>query len=117
MSELEDELQLDDFSGQQKVPNNVGILVLGICSIFPGCICYGVPGIVCGIISLTLASKANKLIQENANRFTPESIQLVKAGRICAIIGICTSSLFLIFIIAYFVIVGSIFASIASAGM
>lgn len=117
MSELEDDLQLDEFQGQQKVPNNVGVLVLGICSIFPGCICYGVPGIVCAIIALSLASKANSLIEDNPNRYTPESIQLVKAGKICAIVGLCTSSLFLIFIIAYFAVVGSIFASAASMGM
>ncbi len=115
MSELEDEIQLDDnYLGNEKVPNSVGALVLGICSIFPGCFCYGVVGIACGIIALVLANKANKLIDEHPNRYTKESIQLVKAGKICGIIGLALSSLYLIFLIAYIAIVGTMFASIAS---
>ncbi len=115
MSELENGMQLDDnYLGNEKVPNSVGALVLGICSIFPGCFCYGVVGIACGIIALVLASKANKLVEEHPNRYTKESIQLVKAGKICGIIGLALSSLYLIFIIAYIAIVGTMFASVAS---
>lgn len=118
MSELEDDLQLDsEHLGNEKVPNNVGILVLGICSIFPGCFCYGIVGIACGIIALVMASKATKLIKENPGRYTAESIQLVKAGKICGIIGLCLSSIYLIFLILYLVIVGSLFFSVASMGI
>lgn len=115
MSELEDDFQLDsEHLGNEKVPNNVGVLVLGICSIFPGCFCYGIVGIVCGIIALVLASKANKLIADNPNRYTAESKQLVKAGKICGIIGLALSSLYLVFLIIYIVAVGTMFASFAS---
>jgi hypothetical protein len=95
MSDLEDDLQLDsEHLRNEKVPNNVGILVLGICSIFPGCFCYGIVGVVCGIIALVMAGKANKLIEDNPNRYTSESKQLVKAGKICGIIGLSLSSLY-----------------------
>jgi hypothetical protein len=112
MEELDDNLEMNNL-GTKKVPNNVGILVLGICSIFPGCFCYGVPGIVCGIIALVMSGKANKLIQENSGMYNEGSKQLVKAGRICAIIGLSLSILFFLFIIVYFVFVG---AALTSAG-
>ena len=110
MEELDDNIEINNL-GTKKVPNNVGILVLGICSIFPGCVCYGVPGIVCGIIALVLSSKANKLIQANPGMYDDSSKQLVKAGRICAIIGLSLSILFFLFLIAYLIIVGTVITS------
>jgi hypothetical protein len=115
MSDLEDSIQLDDgYVGNEKVPNNVGVLVLGICSIFPGCFCYGILGVACGIIALVLATKANKLISDNPNKYSKESIQLVKAGKICGIIGLILSSLYVLFLIIYIAFVGTMFASMAS---
>jgi hypothetical protein len=113
MEELDDNLEINNL-GTKKVPNNVGILVLGICSIFPGCICYGVPGIVCGIIALVLSSKANKLIQANPGMYDEGSKQLVKAGKICGIIGLSLSILFFLFIIIYFIIVGTALSSLGA---
>ena len=118
MTELEDGIELDQsMNGQEKVPNNVGVLVLGICSIFPGCFCYGIVGVICGIIALVMANKANNLIEDHPQRYTPESIQLVKAGKICGIIGLSLSALYLLFLIVYLLIVGSFFFSAASMGM
>lgn len=112
MEELDDNLEMNNL-GTKKVPNNVGILVLGICSIFPGCFCYGVPGIVCGIIALVMSGKANKLIQENPGMYDDSSKQLVKAGKICAIIGLSLSILYFLFLVFYFIFVG---AALTSAG-
>lgn len=98
--------------GTENLPNYIGILVLGICSIVPGCICYGIPGIICGIIALSLSSKAKKLLVENPNRYTEQSKSLVMAGKICAIVGISLSSLYFIFLIVYFAVVGSILMNI-----
>jgi hypothetical protein len=98
MEELDDNLEINNL-GTKKVPNNVGVLVLGICSIFPGCICYAIPGIICGIIALALSSKANKLIQANPGMYDEGSKQLVNAGKICAIIGLCLSIIFFLYII------------------
>lgn len=113
MEELDDNIEINNL-GTKKVPNNVGILVLGICSIFPGCICYGVPGIVCGIIALVMSTKANKLIQANPGMYDDGSKQLVKAGRVCAIIGLSLSILFFLFIIVYVVIVGTALTSVGA---
>ncbi|MGM0478672.1 MAG: CCC motif membrane protein [Bacteroidota bacterium] len=118
MSELENDIELDQpINGQEKVPNHVGVLVLGICSIFPGCFCYGIVGVICGIIALVMANKANKLIGDHPQRYTPESIQLVKAGKICGIIGLCLSALYFVFLLIYLLVVGSFFFSMASMGV
>ena len=42
--------------GQRTLPNSTAVLVLGIISIV-GCIFYGVPGLVCGIIAIFLHKK------------------------------------------------------------
>ncbi len=99
---------LNNSNGTENLPNYIGVLVLGICSIFPGCFCYGIPGIVCGIVALSLSSKAKKLLLENPSRYTEQSKSLVNAGKICAIVGISLSSLYFVFLIAYFAVVGSI---------
>ena len=112
MEELDDNVEMNNL-GTKKVPNNVGILVLGICSIFPGCFCYGVPGIVCGIIALVMSTKANKLIEENPGMYDEASKQLVKAGKICGIIGLSLSILYFLFLIIYFIFVGT---ALSSAG-
>lgn len=93
--------------GGVKLPNSVGILVLGICSIFPGCFCLGIPGITCAIIALVLAKKALAVYNLTPNQYTESSFKNMKAGRICAIIGLCTSSLLLIIYIIYFAVIGT----------
>ncbi|GEM_PF-772696 len=118
MSSLEDDLQLDnEYLGNEKVPNSGGILALGIISIIPGCFCYALPGVICGIIALVMASKSLKLIEENPTRYTDSSIQQLKAGKVCAIIGLSLSSLFFLFIILYAIIMGSFFFSMLSMGV
>jgi hypothetical protein len=89
---------------QQPVPNSTAVLVLGIVSII-GCFCYGVIGIVCAVIALILSSKANALIRQNPGAFTEGSVKNLNAGRICAIIGLILSLLYIamiIFGLAYF---------------
>lgn len=108
MEELDYEIDSSQNSGTEKVPNNVGVLVLGILSIIPGCTCYGLLGVILGIIALSLASVANKLIKQNPGKYSESSIQLVRAGRICAIVGVSLSALFLLIIIGYIALVGTI---------
>lgn len=83
---------------QQPLPNATAVLVLGIISIV-GCICYGIPGLVCGIISLVLGNKAVRMYEDNPSAYTAGSYSNAKAGRICAIIGLVISALFLLFVI------------------
>lgn len=100
-----------------KLPNSVGVLVLGICSIFPGCVCYGFPGIVCAIIALVLSKKAKALYEANPGAYSVSSFNNMKAGRVCAIIGLITSSLLLLIIIVYFIIIGAVLTAMPWGNM
>jgi len=97
--------------GQQTLPNSTAILVLGIISI-PVCICYfflGIPGIVLGIIALSLSVKAKKLYDENPSLYTKSSYNNYNAGKICAIIGLIINTLwFLFFVIVIIVDIAAI---------
>lgn len=95
------------FGGQMDLPNATAILVLGICSIV-GCFCYGIPGIICGIIALIMGGKAMREYEANPNMYTTSSFNNAKAGRICGIIGTILSILYFVFIIIYIIAVGSI---------
>jgi hypothetical protein len=83
---------------QQPLPNATAILVLGILSIV-GCFCYSIPGFLCSIIALILAGKARALYSANPGMYTQGSLSNVNGGRICAIIGLILSSLYVIFAI------------------
>lgn len=96
--------------GGQNLPNSTAVLVLGIISIV-ACFCYGIIGIILAIIALVLASKANTLYQQNPGMYTEASFKNLKAGKICAIVGLCLSALYFIFIIVYIVILGAVFSS------
>ncbi|MCD6067665.1 MAG: hypothetical protein K0S33_2491 [Bacteroidetes bacterium] len=93
--------------GGIKIPNSVGVLVLGICSIFPGCICAGLIGITCSIIALVLSKKAFELYNANPSQYSEASFKNLKAGKICAIIGMCTSAAILIIYIIYVAVLGA----------
>jgi hypothetical protein len=95
---------------QRPLPNGTAVLVLGIISLV-GCLCYGIVGIVCGIIALVLAGKDLKLYNAEPTLYTPGSFSNLKSGRICAIIGLSLSSLYLVFLIIYITTVGWAFLS------
>lgn len=81
---------------KQKLPNSTLILILGICSII-GCCCYSIPGLVCGIIAVILATRATDVY-----KLAPETYSdygNVKAGKIMGIIGIALSIIFLMILI------------------
>ena len=80
------------------IPNSTGVLILGIISIV-GCSCYGIVGLVCGIIALVLAKKGVSLYNANPQAYTPGSLSNLKGGRICAIIGLSLSALYVIVVI------------------
>ena len=92
-------------SALQTLPNSTGVLVLGILSIVM-CFCYGLFGVVLGIIALVLSGKAKALYNENPSLYTEGSFKNMKAGRICAIIGTALSSLYIVVVIIYVAIVG-----------
>ncbi|OFY87960.1 MAG: hypothetical protein A3F72_09315 [Bacteroidetes bacterium RIFCSPLOWO2_12_FULL_35_15] len=89
------------------MPNATAVLVLGIISIV-GCFCYGIIGLILGIIAIVLAGKAAKLYQANPEMYSESSFKNMKAGKICAIIGLCLSAVYFIIIIIYIAILGTV---------
>ena len=83
-----------DYLTEQKrpLPNATAVLVLGILSIV---VCT-----ICGIIALVLANRDLKLYNENPDAYTEGSLSNLKAGKICAIIGVVLLGISILFIIA-----------------
>ena len=104
---------------QPTLPNATAALVLGIISI-PTCFCYGIVGLACGIIAIILGSKAVKLYKENPGVYNPSSFSNANAGKVCGIIGVILSALFLVYIIVVLVIygmaLGAIFSGLPQSG-
>lgn len=75
----------------QPLPNATASLVLGILSIV---ICGA--GLVIGIIGLVLANKDLTLYNNHSKSYSLTSYNNTKTGRICSIIGIILSSLFIL---------------------
>ena len=90
---------------QQPLPNATAVLVLGILSIVL-CCCYGIVGLILGVIALVLAGKAKALYNSNPDAYTLASFKNLNAGRVCAIIGIALSSVYLLFCIWIIATVG-----------
>jgi hypothetical protein len=97
--------------GQQQLPNSTAVLVLGIISIV-GCFCYGIIGLILGIIALVLASKGNTLLQQNPGVFSEASIKNLKAGKVCAIIGTSLSAVYFVFLIIYIIMFGAMLTAL-----
>lgn len=81
---------------KQQIPNGTLVLVMGILSII-GCCCYGLPGIIFGIVAVVMGNKATKIYMEAPENYT--GFGNVKAGKIMGFIGITLSVIYGIFII------------------
>jgi M penetrans paralogue family 26 len=101
----------DQHYWQQQLPNSNTILALGIISILTS-FCFGFIGLILGIISLVLASKANKLYLDNPGTYTIASYSNMKAGKICAIVGTCFSAIYLLIMIIYIAFIAAFFTSL-----
>ena len=95
--------QNNDFVIQQNLPNATATLVLGILSIL-GCCCYGVIGLILGVIGVVLAKKDLKLY--NANPAQYKGINSLNTGKILSIIGIVLSVIYLLIMAYIFFIYG-----------
>jgi len=93
------------------VPNSTGVLVLGILSIVTF-MCYGIVGIILAIIALILAKSGTAEYNANPQKYSLTSFNNLKAGKICAIIGLALSCLMLLYIIFIFAFIGSILGSL-----
>jgi hypothetical protein len=103
-----------DAEGTQNLPNANAVLVLGIISL-PTILCYGVVGLICGIIALALSAQSMRMYKANPDMYSKKSYNNLNAGRICAIIGTILSALFLFLIIVMVALWGTIAASFFDA--
>ena len=88
-----------------QLPNSTIILIFGILSII-GCCCYGVLGVIFGIITLVMAKRATEIYHANPELYT--GFENVKTGRILAIIGLVLSGLNLIASVVMLIVYGGI---------
>jgi lysylphosphatidylglycerol synthetase-like protein (DUF2156 family) len=79
---------------KQKLPNASAVLILGILSILT-CCCWGIIGLVLGIVALVLAKKDTALYMENPELY--QGYSNINIGKVMAIIGIILSSIYLLF--------------------
>jgi magnesium-transporting ATPase (P-type) len=84
---------------QQNLPNSKTVLVLGILSIILSSWYFSIAGIVLSILALVLAKRDLSLYYSNKSQYTLSSFNNLKAGRVCAIIGLAVAILFFIFFI------------------
>lgn len=75
------------------LPNANTVVVLGVLSILT-CCCYGIPGLIMGVIALYLASKDVIAYRENPSNF--HNFSVLNFGRILSIIGVALNVLYLI---------------------
>ncbi len=90
---------------RQQLPNSTLILIFGILSII-GCCCYGVLGVIFGIITLVMAKRATEIYNAEPELYT--GYQNVKTGKILAIIGLVLSAISLISTIVMFIVYGGV---------
>lgn len=83
-----------------KLPNANAVLTLGILSIV-GCILYYIPGLICGIIALSLYPKVKRQYLQDPTRYEA-SFKNAKGGYVCAIIGTSLAALGLLSVILLF---------------
>lgn len=90
---------------RQQLPNSTLILIFGILSII-GCCCYGVLGIIFGIITLVMSKRATEIYNAEPELYT--GYQNVKTGKILAIIGLVLSTISLISSIVMLIMYGGV---------
>ncbi len=73
---------------KEKLPHSQASLILGIFSIIT-CWCYGLPGIILGIIGFVQGKKAIKIHNEDPDVF--DGLGNANAGKIISIIGLVLS--------------------------
>lgn len=101
------EVQNQLLSEKSILPNSSAILVLGILSIV--CICCGpmmVVGFALGIIALVLGNKALNIYRQNPDMYSTASYKNAKSGRVCGIIGICLSGVWVLFLLFIYIFIG-----------
>lgn len=97
------------------IPNSGGILTLGILSIVSFCCCPGLLAPILSIIALAMIPKAKRLYSQNPQFYKLSSLNNMKAGQICAIIGISLAVILWIYLIILMIIDGINFNDVNEA--
>lgn len=106
---------LDMSPGQQPLRNHTAALVLGILSIVPGiCLVYGIGGVIMGTIALVISRDDYAAIKVNSSGYNPSQVSALKAGRVCAIVGLSLSGLLMLVAIMWLVLFGTMVAGMGS---
>ena len=88
---------------QRELPNSTLILVFGILSIVGYC-CYGIAGIIFGIIALVMSKRAMEIYNTDPHLYT--GYNNVKTGKILAIIGLVLSGISILITIVSLIVFG-----------
>jgi hypothetical protein len=115
MQENNDVIIDQEQSGSSRMKNSVAVLVLGIISIVT-CFCYGVVGLIIGIVALSISKSEWAMYKANPGQFHKGDVSNMKAGRVCGTIGVCLGGLYLLFLLIYFIAVGSMYGLALSEG-
>lgn len=94
----------DIFNEQRPLPNATATLVLGILSIV---VCF-----ICGIVALIISGPDKRMYEENPHLYSSSSYEALKAGRICAIIGLCIVGVVIFFFLIFAVFFAATFATV-----
>jgi hypothetical protein len=81
------------------LPNSRTVLVLGVLSIVFSIWYFSIVGVIMSILALLKANRDLSLYYSNKDQYTLNSYNNLKAGRVCAIIGLTVGILFFIFFI------------------
>ena len=99
MQEDNDVIIDQDQTDSSRMKNSIAVLVLGIISIVT-CFCYGLPGLILGIVALSISKSEWAKHKANPSHFNTGDVNNMFAGRICAIIGICLSGCYVLVLLA-----------------
>jgi len=84
---------------QQNLPNAKSVLILGILSIVFSIWYFSLIGVIMSIVALVLSGKDMAQYVSNSDKYTLSSFNNLKAGRICAFIGLTVATIFFVFIL------------------
>lgn len=99
MSEILDTGASAGRTGNEKLPNSSGVLVLGIIGLV---LFFNLIGLICCIISVSMSSGALRAYNADPMRYDEASYKQVKSGKTCAIIGMSLFGFVLIVLLLVF---------------
>ncbi len=83
---------------KQNLPNAKSVLILGILSIVFSIWYVSIIGIIISIVALVLSGKDMAHYSANKDKYTLSSFNNLRAGRICALIGLTVAIIFFVLI-------------------